>query len=218
MAKLTLYLVDDYLLGRITNKRQLENNSDYEISGDFQNASDCLIALENYRPDIIIVNLELEDMNGIEFCKIVKEKYPKIKVIILSSDEESSKILASLSCGASAYAIKGKTDINKVVDIVAHGGFWLEDELALRAFSKIPMPDIRNLENLYKYEELKRSLTKRELEVLKLMIEGKTNSQIAGEIFVSSNTIKAHVGSILEKFGASDRVQASVMAVRANIV
>ena len=217
MEKLTLFLVDNYLLERISNRKLIESGNKYIVSGDFQNASDCLLALKNTQPDIILTDLDLSDINGIEFCKIVKSNYPKIKVIILTSFEENSKILASLASGANAYIIKGKTNIEKVVDIIADGGFWLDEELAASAFSKITFPDIKNLENLGKYENIKYALTQRELEVLKLMIEGKTNSQIADEIFVSINTIKAHVGNILEKFGAADRVQASVMAIRANI-
>ena len=217
MDKLTLFLVDNYLLDRITNRKRFDNNKNYKVLGDFHNAQDCLCALQNVQPDVIITDLDLSNMNGIEFCKIVKEKYPKIKVVILTSFTDDSKILASISSGASAYVLKGYKNPEEVIDIVANGGFWLDNELAQSVFSKIPMPDIKNLENLYKYEDVKYSLTKRELEVLKLMIEGKTNSQIADEIFVSINTIKAHVGSILEKFGAVDRVQASVMAIRANI-
>lgn len=218
MKKLTLYLVDNYLLDRISNKKRFENNKQYAVLGDFQNARECLDALKITQPDIIITDLDLSDINGIEFCKIVKEKYPTVKIIVLTSFEDESKILASISTGASAYVIKEKSDMEHVIDIVANGGFWLDSELAIRTFSKIPQPDSKNLENLYEHENIKYCLTKRELEVLKLMTQGKTNSQIANEIFVSINTIKAHVGNILEKFGAADRVQASVMAIRANIL
>jgi DNA-binding NarL/FixJ family response regulator len=217
MKQTTLFLVDDYLLTRVSNKRQLSFDSKYKILGDFKNANECFEALEYTIPDIIIMDLDLADINGIEASRIIREKYPRIKIIILTSHEEDIKVLASLSCGACAYIIKGKTDIKKVIDIVASGGFWIDIELGCRAFSKIRVPDVKNLDNLYKYDELKNILTQRELEVLKLLIEGKTNSQIAKEIIVSNNTAKAHVGSILSKLGVKDRVQAAVMAVRANL-
>ena len=217
MTVLTLFIVDDYLLTRFANKRLFEGDENFKILGDFTNAKDCIKALDEIVPDIILMDLELPDINGIEAAKIISEKYPKTKVIILTSYEDDAKVLASLSQGVCAYIIKGKTDIKKVIKIVAQGGCWIDLEFAKCAFSKIPSPDIKNLENLYKYEELRQSLTEREIEVLRLMIEGKTNSEIAKEIIVSSNTIKAHVGSILEKFGVHDRVQAAVMAVRANI-
>ena len=90
-------------------------------------------------------------------------------------------------------------------------------EVANSAFSSIPIPDTKDLENLYENRKLKNSLTARELQVLKLLIDGKTNSQIAREIIVSTNTAKAHVGSILTKLSVTDRVQAAVKAVRANL-
>ena len=216
-AKLNLFLVDDYLLTRISNKRELENNPDFKVLGDYSSAKECILALENHSPDIILMDIEFPDMNGIEACRIIKEKYPKIKVIMLTSYDDSAKILASLACGACGYIIKGKTDISYAINAVAQGSFLIDLELANNAFSKITAPDTKNLENLYKYEELKHNLTHRELEVLELIIEGKTNSQIAKDIYVSTNTAKAHVGSILEKFGVQDRVQAAVMAVRANL-
>ena len=217
MAQLNLFLVDDYLLTRISNKRQLENNSDFKVLGDFSCAKECLLALEKCSPDIILMDLELPDINGIEVCRIIKEKYPKIKVIMLTSYDDCAKVLASLSSGACGYIIKGKTDIKYALNIVAQGSFIIDLELASNAFSKIPSPNTKNLEDLYQYENLKHNLTQRELEVLKLIIEGKTNSQIAKDIYISTNTAKAHVGSILEKFGVKDRVQAAVMAVRANL-
>ena len=217
MAQLTLFLVDNCLLTRIANKIQLNNTAEYKVLCDFKNATDCLFALENSHPDIIVTDIDLPDINGIEMCKIIKEKYPKIKVIIFTCYEDDSKILASLSCKANAYIVKGKTDIKYALDTVATGSFLLDSDLANSAFSKIPAPNVEDLEHLYKYDELKQSLTQRELEVLKLVIEGKTNSEIANEMFVSTNTAKAHVGNILEKFGVKDRVQAAVMAVRANL-
>ena len=219
MSVLTIFLVDDYPLSRISSKNRLESYSDnYKITGDFSNAKDCINAIKTMHPDVILMDLELPGINGIEATKIIKEKYPEIKVIILTSFEDDSKVLASLSVGCDGYIIKGKNDIKKAIDIIIQGGFWIDSKVANKAFSKISVPNIKNLEKLYKYDELKQSLTQREFEVLKYMAEGKTNSQIAKEIIVSTNTIKAHVGNILEKFGAIDRVQAVAMALRANLI
>ena len=217
MTKLTLFLVDDYLLTRVANKRQINLKSDFKILGDFKRAKDCLKALKIMHPDIILTDINLSDINGIELCRIIKEKYPDIKVIILSATEDDFKILSCLSSGASGYIVKGKTDIVKAIEIVSKGIFFIDLDIASSAFSRIPALNTKNMEKLYKYKELAQNLTQRELEVLELVTEGKTNSQIAHDIFVSTNTAKAHVGSILEKFGVKDRVQAAVMAVRANL-
>ena len=212
MKQSALYLVDSCLLTRIAYKKYF-SKSNYKVLGDFTNAKECLAAIETMQPDIIITDINLVDINGFEFCKIIKEKYPKIKVIILTAFKDCAKILTSLSYNACAYVIKnGNTDLKKVADIVSQGGFWMDLEISREVFSKIPKQN-----NVYEYSNLKNNLTSRELEVLKLMTEGKTNSQIAKEIIISINTAKAHVGRILEKLSAKDRVQAVVMALRANL-
>ncbi|MBR2069362.1 MAG: response regulator transcription factor [Candidatus Gastranaerophilales bacterium] len=217
MAVLTLFLVDDDLLTRISHKRRLEFKSNIKVIGEFSNAQDCIKALARKQPDLILMDLELSGVNGIEACRFIKTNYPKVKIIILTSFEDDSKVLASLSQGANGYAVKGRCDIGKVIDIVMNGGFWIDSKLACHAFSKIVTPSFSNLEALEMHCLLREKLTQRELEVLKLITEGKTNTEIAQEIVVSTNTIKAHVGSILEKLEAADRVQAAVIAIRANL-
>lgn len=217
MNTISLYLVDNYFLTRISWKKYLNLQDNIEVLGDFKDAGECFKAIAAKQPNIVILDVELPQINGIEACRIIKEKYPKIKVVIFTTCEDYDKVLASLSCGACAYAVKGKSDIIKVIGIVMQEGIWIEPELSRKAFSKLPAANLKNLENPYKYENYKEILTQRELEVLKFIIEGKTNAQIAKEIVVSTNTIKAHVGNILEKLGAVDRVQAAVIAVRANL-
>lgn len=219
MNPTTLYVVDDYLLTRIAHKRYFARCKDFQVIGDFANAKQCLEKMEKLQADVVLMDIELPDLNGIEATKLIRQKYPHTKVIILTSFENEQKILAALASGACGYVLKNNSeiDLKKIIDIVVHGGFWMDLEIARLAFSKIPAPKAQDLENLYEYRNLKNALTQRELEVLKLMIDGKTNSQIAREIIVSTNTAKAHVGSILTKLSVKDRVQAAVKAVRANL-
>ncbi len=219
MKTITLYIVDDYLLTRIAHKRYFENDDNYKILGDFQCAEDCLEEMKKNQADIILMDIELPEMNGIEATKIIKEKYPKTKVIMFTSYENEERVLASLACGACGYILKNtnESDLKKIIKMVSAGEFWMDLEIAKMAFASIPAPNIKDLENLYENKRLKNSLTERELEVLKLLIDGKTNAQIAKEIIVSTNTAKAHVGNILTKLSVTDRVQAAVKAVRANL-
>ena len=219
MKTITLYIVEDYLLTRIAHKRYFANDENFKVIGDFQNAEECLKKMEKIQADIILMDIELPKINGIEATKIIKEKYPKTKVIMFTSYENEERVLASLACGACGYILKNgsETDLKKAIKMVAAGKFWMDLEIAKMAFSYIPIPNIKDLENLYENKKLKNSLTERELEVLKLLIDGKTNSQIAKEIIVSTNTAKAHVGNILNKLAVTDRVQAAVKAVRANL-
>lgn len=219
MNPINLYIVDDYLLVRIAHRRYFSLDNEINLLGDFANAEDCLVQMKKQPADIILMDIELPNMNGLEATKIIKEKYPKTKVIIFTSYKNEQRVLASLACGACGYVLKNNpnVDLKNIIKMVARGEFWMDLEVAKMAFSLVPTPNVADLENLYENKNLKKTLTARELEVLKLLIDGKTNSQIAQEIIVSTNTAKAHVGSILTKMCVTDRVQAAVKAVRANM-
>ena len=219
MNPVSLYVVDDYLLTRIAYRRHFANDSEINFIEDFSSAQDCIEKMEKRPADIILMDIELPKINGIEATKIIKEKFPKTRVIICTSYKNEQRILASLACGACGYVLKNNPDLDlkNVIKMVAKGEFCMDLEIAKLAFSLVPTPNANDLENLYENKNIKNTLTARELEVLKLLIDGKTNSQIAQEIIVSINTAKAHVGSILTKLSVSDRVQAAVKAVRANM-
>ena len=219
MNPVTLYVVDDYLLTRIAHRRYFKSDQNFKLLGDFSTAEACIEKMKEQEADVILMDIELPKMNGIEATKIIKEKYPKTKIIIFTSHKNEHRVLASLACGASSYILKNNQNVNlkKVINMAMNGEFWMDMEIAKMAFSSIPIPNIKDLENLYEDKKLIESLTSRELEVLKLLIDGKTNSQIAQEIIVSTNTAKAHVGSILTKLSVTDRVQAAVKAVRAKL-
>ncbi len=178
-------------------------------------------------PDIIIMDLGLPYMNGIQATKIIKDKYPNIKVIVLTCHEERETILACLSSKASGYILKNeetvKDSIKKAIRTVYQGGMWLDKEITDYAFSTIPKPISYEFENLYQKDEnelrdyITSLLSKRELETLELITDGKTNDEIAELLIVSKNTIKMHVRSILSKLSVNDRIQAAVKAVRARL-
>ena len=219
MDLITLYVVDDYLLNRIAYKRNFNNDNNFKVLGVFSNPYDCILEMKKQEGDIVLLDIDLPDLKGVEAISKIKENFPKTKVIALSSHKDEQKILASLASGACSYILKNSknTDLKKVINMVSKGEFWMDLEVAKMAFSIIPLPKSTNLEGMYENKKMKKRLTDRELEVLKLLIDGKTNSQIAREIIVSTNTAKAHVGNILTKLSVKDRVQAAVKAVRAGI-
>ena len=216
---ITIYIVDDYLLTRIAYKKYFENDEEFKVCAHFKSAKECLLELEKNPVDIILSDLELGDINGIEFTKLVSENFYSTKVIIVTSYKSPEAILATLASGASGYVLKNNfnKELKNIIKMVMRGEFHLDLEMARLAFSILPNPNIKDLDNLYENKKLKDSLTQRELEVLKLLIEGKTNQEIADTIIISTNTAKAHVGSILTKLNVQDRVQAAVKAVKANL-
>ena len=156
MNPVTLYVVDDYLLTRISHRRSFASDDEIVLLEDFSNAQDCIKKMEEKPADIILMDIELPKMNGIEATKIIKEKYPNTKVIIYTSFKNDQKILASLACGACGYVLKNNQniDLKKIIKMVARGEFWMDLEIAKLAFSIMPTPNVNDLENLFKNNKI----------------------------------------------------------------
>ena len=110
---ITIYVVDDYLLTRIANKRYFADDCEFSVIGDFSNAKDCFRALDKNEPDIILMDIELSDINGIEAVKIIHDKFPSVKVIMLTQYNDKASVSASLACGACGYVLKNDSNVFK---------------------------------------------------------------------------------------------------------
>lgn len=219
MNKISMYVVEDYFLTRASYRHILGNTEDFDLVGDFETAEECLEAMAKKPVDIILMDLGLPFMNGIEATKIINEKYPDTKVIVLTSHESEDEVLACVASGASGYALKDLDFemLKKVIRVVNFGALWFDPQIADVTKSAIPKPKSTDFDNLYDKTDIKSVLTEREFEVLKLISEGKSNVEIGEIMMVSTNTAKAHVGNILNKLSVTDRVQAAVMAVKADL-
>jgi DNA-binding NarL/FixJ family response regulator len=123
MNSISLYAVDDYLLTRIAHRRYFSKDNEIKLIEDFSCAEECVKRMYQYPVDVVLMDIELPKMNGIEATKIIKEKFPKTKVIIFTSHKSEERILASLACGACGYVLKNNIGINleKVIKMVANG-------------------------------------------------------------------------------------------------
>lgn len=218
--KLKLYIIEDYFLTKISYKKYFESNEDFDLLGCFSTAEECLSAMKENKPDIVLVDLGLPKMNGLEATKCIKEIYPDVKIIIITSHENEDEIMASIACGANGYVLKEisllkLSDIIKAVNI---GAYWFDEKIAHVPIKTIPQPKSTDFDDLYETLEEKNKLTERELEVLQLLVQGKPNPEIAKELFISSNTAKAHVCNIITKLNVTDRVQAGVKALQLRLV
>ena len=206
--KISVYIVEDYLLTRVTYKKAFKDYEDIDIIGDFETAEACIDALETQIPDIILMDLGLPYMTGIEATKIIHRKYPDIKIIILTSHENDNEVLSSLASGANAYALKDieTKKLYNLVQTVNEGSIWIDPRI-----TKVVQ------KTFYKAEPKEKedfNLTPREKEVLDLLVQGFSNTEIAERLIVSPCTAKAHVCNILEKLSVTDRVQAAVKATK----
>ena len=221
MKDISVYIVEDYKLTRTAYVHYLAEVSGITVLKAFETAEECIEAMQEKTADIVLMDLGLPYMNGIEATKIIHKKFPETKVIVLTSHDRNEEIYASLASGANAYTLK---DINldelvNVIRSVHKGSVWIDSRIAGMALAAFPKPQsTKSMDKLYGESALNIELTERELEVLRLIVEGKSNVEIARELNVSQHTAKSHVCRILAKLAVSDRVQAAVKAIRQGLV
>ena len=217
---ISVVIVEDFKLTRVGLRCALNANEDIEVIGECENANDGLSLIAKQSPDVVLMDLGLPDINGIEATIKVKEMNPNIKVVALTSHNREEEVVAALSSGATAYCLKD-IDPHKLADVVrdvATGVCWLDPEIAQMALNAFPKTDNVGLLPSRNNDENRVPLTEREFEVLKHLVLGKSNTEIAKELIVSVHTAKAHVCSILQKMCVNDRVQAAVKAVKEGLV
>lgn len=213
-------IVEDYKLTRVGLRCALNDYEDIEVIFEAENAEDAFKLMEKQKPDVVIMDLGLPYMNGLEATIKIKEMYPDMKVIVLTSHDRDEEVIAALGSGANAYCLKD-IDPQKLADVVrdvADGVCWIDPVVAQAALNSFPKMDNVGFLPNKSPSEGRVPLTEREFEVLKHLVTGKSNTEIAKELIVSVHTAKAHVCSILQKMCVNDRVQAAVKAVKEGMV
>lgn len=214
--KNNILIVEDHELTRFGLKTAFESCEFIDTILEAESGESALELLEQNSVDLIIMDLGLPGMNGVETTKIVKKQNPEIKVVVLTSHNEVQEVLNSLKAGANAYCSKeiNPKRLTEVVHSVLDGASWFDPSIAhivLEAASKFQLEDTAKPEKDY-------GLTSREAQILKLITEGYSNNEIANQLFVSINTTKAHVASILQKLEVDDRLQAALKALKERLV
>ena len=217
---ISVVIVEDYKLTRVGLRSTINEFENIRVIGEAEDAKAGLEIIQREKPDVILMDLGLPEMNGIEATQRVKELSPDSKVIILTSHDRDEEVLAALGSGASAYCLKDidpKT-LSDVIRNVSKGACWLDPAIAQVALNLFPKPENTSLKAPGDLSDARAQLTEREFEVLRLLVQGKSNTEIAEELIVSVHTAKAHVCSILQKLCVDDRVQAAVKAIKENII
>ena len=217
---ISVIIIEDFKLTRVGLRCALNSNDDIQVVAESDNATEGLELIERYSPNIVLMDLGLAGMNGIEATLKVKEMNKDIKVIALTSHDREEEVIAALSSGAMAYCLKD-IDPAKLADVirdVSNGVCWLDPVIARKVLDAFPKQETIGILKDKASEEGRVPLTEREFEVLRHLVEGKSNTEIAKELIVSVHTAKAHVCSILQKMCVNDRVQAAVKAVKEGLV
>jgi DNA-binding NarL/FixJ family response regulator len=217
-----LAIVDDHELARESLQNMLSDEPDIEIAGEAANGRQALLLCSRLRPDLILMDVRMPEMDGLEATKELKERYPEISVLMLTMHENPDYLFEAVKVGAAGYVLKDapQEDIIEAVRRVRGGESPLDPELAARLLRRLASEGemrsvtLRPRGDAHEVEPL----TPRELEVLELMRLGHTNRQIAKELVISLGTSKNHVEHIIAKLGVSDRTQAVVKALEIGIL
>ncbi|MBE7713053.1 MAG: response regulator transcription factor [Cyanobacteria bacterium SIG26] len=218
--EISIIIVEDFKLTRVGLRCALNANPDLNVIAECEDAIIGLKEIERLNPDVVLMDLGLPGINGIEAMVKIREFSNDIKIIALTSHDREEEVLAALSSGANAYCLKD-IDPTKLADVirdVAKGVCWIDSVVAGLALKSIPKTENVGLLSNNISDQARIPLTEREFEVLKHLVLGKSNTEIAKELIVSVHTAKAHVCSILQKMCVNDRVQAAVKAVKEGMV
>ncbi len=203
--------VDDHEMVRIGVSSYLSAQSDIEVVGEADNGKTAIEMALELRPDIILMDLVMDEMDGIEATKHIVEAWPEAKIIFVTSFRDDEKVYPALQAGATSYMLKTSkaSEIAEAVRSTFNGQIVLEPEVTDKMMMKM-----REKPQILLHDEL----TAREMEILLLMAEGKSNQEIADVLFIAIKTVKTHVSNILSKLQVQDRTQAVIYAFKYRLV
>ncbi|KYD10143.1 response regulator transcription factor [Heyndrickxia sporothermodurans] len=204
-------LVDDHEMVRIGVSAFLSIQQDIEIVGEAANGKEGVKLALSLRPDIILMDLVMSEMDGIEATREIIKEWPEAKIIIVTSFIDDEKVYPALEAGATSYMLKTSkaNDIAEAVRSTYEGQSVLEPQVTGKMMMRMKQGNKRPLHD---------DLTNREIEILLLMAEGMTNQEIADELFIALKTVKTHVSNILSKLEVQDRTQAVIYAFQHQLI
>ncbi|MEH7549884.1 LuxR family two component transcriptional regulator [Neobacillus bataviensis] len=215
-------IIDDHQLFREGVKRILEFEKSFQVVAEGDDGSDALGLVEQYQPDVVIMDINMPGMNGVEATRELIEKYPSTKVIILSIHDDENYVTHALKTGACGYLLK-EMDADALIEavrVVADGGSYLHPKVThnlVNEYRKLAATAGHSGGGYVPTLEIRRPLhllTRRECEVLQMLADGKSNRGIGESLFISEKTVKNHVSNILQKMNVNDRTQAVVSAIK----
>jgi two-component system, NarL family, response regulator DevR len=210
MAKIRLMIVDDHEVVRLGMRAAFDLEADISIVGEASNGAEALAKTNVLDPQVILMDVRMPKMNGIEACREIKSAHPRVSILMITSFTDEEAVFASIIAGASGYLLKNvsRAELLKAIRNVAAGLQLLDPNTAQHARTRMTTL-VNGTARLPPGEEL----TEREREVLSLVARGYTNKQIAEDLSVTEKTARNHVSHILEKLGLSRRSEAAAYAV-----
>ncbi|MCC3356927.1 response regulator [Bacillus sp. REN16] len=221
--KTSIVIIDDHQLFREGVKRILDFEPTFQVVAEGDDGEQAVALIEQHKPDVVIMDINMPHLNGIEATKQLIDTYPDTKVIILSIHDDESYVTHALKTGATGYLLK-EMDADSLVEavkVVAEGGSYLHPRVThnlVKEFRRLAVASGQSVAaQSYVTAEVRRPLhllTRRECEVLQLLTDGRSNRGIGDDLYISEKTVKNHVSNILQKMNVNDRTQAVVVAIK----
>lgn len=211
MGPIRIIIADDHMMVREGLKQLLELDGSIEVIGQASEGETCLKLVDELQPDVVLLDINMPNMNGLQTLKKLRSKNSEQKVLMLTIHNEVEYLLRAVELGANGYVLKDSESevLKKAIFTVFNGETYIEASLT---------PELKERMKRMKSSSSSESLTKREVDVLKLIAEGLFNKEIAYRLNISEKTVKNHVSNIFKKIGVSDRTQAAVYAIKNNFV
>jgi NarL family two-component system response regulator LiaR len=209
MDKISVLIVDDHSVVRQGLRTYLELLEDINIVGEAENGLEAVKHVRRQQPDIVLMDLVMPGINGVEATRQAIAVSPSTKVIVLTSFSEDDLVFSAIEAGATGYLLKDVDpgDLHQAIQAVHRGEAQLHPDIMKKLMQRVTAPQVES-------DSHHRDLTPRELEVLALIAQGKSNREIAMDLSISEKTVKTHVGNILSKLHLSDRTQAAIYAYK----
>lgn len=215
MSKINIFLADDHTMFREGLRYIISNNPDYTVIGESGDGRNALLAIEKHQPDIAIIDISMPNMTGIEITRQLKKFNPDIKIIILSQHDNEEYVRQLLKYKVNAYVLKDNAgyDLLNAISEVNKGNIFFSPQITKRLINELQQQKIKTTnDNVFSI------LTNRELEILKLVAEGKTNNNIGSLLFISEKTVKNHRTNIMNKLNIHKTIDLVKYALKNGLI
>jgi two-component system response regulator DegU len=212
VSTIRVAIADDHSLVRQGLRRYLDMAEDIEVVGEAADGVETISLIEETRPDIVLLDIRMPEMDGLEAARRIREKYPDVGVIMLTAYDDRQFVVEAVRSGARGYVLKARDaeHLIQTVRLVAGGNMVIDPQLVVALAEELSQAKER--------DRRAETLTAREVEVLQLLAFGHTNRDIAEKLYISPDTVKTHLEHIFEKLGASDRTAAVAEALRRRLI
>ena len=213
-SKIRIMIVDDHVIVREGLKVLIELEKDMEVVYEAASSTECLKMLNQCNPNVVLLDLKMPGVGGIDTVRLIKQDHPQIKVILLTNYDDEEYVLEAIYAEADGYVLKDvkKGDLVRIIRLVLEGHAFMDSSVTAKV--------LRHLKKLGPSEkpDSRTVLSHRELQILECVVEGKSNQEIADTVFLSLDTVKSHLKNIYQKFGVHNRSQAIKIAIQDGLI